>query len=253
MPAPVIMVHGAFCGGWAFEAFKAPFEAAGHRCMTPDLPGHGPGERAAVCGLSVRDYSRAIVSIIEACPEPPVVVGHSLGGLVAQLAAARAPVSGLILLAPSAPWGDARGSMEGAVVSLGLMSLGAPWFQAMEPTLALFDASGMGRLPQATQKAIFTRMVPESGRALWETFNWWLDPFMSTHVPASAIGAPALVIAGELDPIHGPGSVLSTATRLGGELRSMAGMSHWLIGEPGWEAVATACLDWMRKSRRAAA
>jgi pimeloyl-ACP methyl ester carboxylesterase len=76
---------------------------------------------------------------------------------------------------------------------------------------------------------------------------------MSTHVQASAIGAPALVIGGELDPIHGPGSVKSTAARLGSELRLMPGMSHWLIGEPGWEAVAAACLDWMRKSRRAAA
>ena len=48
MPAPVIMVHGAFCGGWVFDRFKAPFEAAGPQCLTPDLPGHGPGEGATV-------------------------------------------------------------------------------------------------------------------------------------------------------------------------------------------------------------
>ena len=30
MRAPVIMVHGAFCGGWTFDVFRAPFEAAGH-------------------------------------------------------------------------------------------------------------------------------------------------------------------------------------------------------------------------------
>ncbi|HJV41009.1 MAG TPA: alpha/beta hydrolase, partial [Caulobacter sp.] len=35
MRAPVIMVHGAFCGGWTFDAFRAPFEAAGHEVTTP--------------------------------------------------------------------------------------------------------------------------------------------------------------------------------------------------------------------------
>ena len=40
---PIVMAHGAFCGGWAFEAFRQPFEAAGYDCLTPDLRGHGPG------------------------------------------------------------------------------------------------------------------------------------------------------------------------------------------------------------------
>ncbi|MEI7932616.1 MAG: alpha/beta hydrolase [Alphaproteobacteria bacterium] len=253
MPAPIIMVHGAFCGGWAFEAFKAPFEAAGHSCMTPDLPGHSPGEGNAVCGLSVRDYARSVADIIEACPEPPVVIGHSLGGLVAQLAAARARVQGLVLLAPTAPWGESGGSIEEAAVSLGLIGMGAPWFQVVEPSPSVFAACGLERLTSSAQEAVFARMGSESGRALWETFNWWLDPFMATRVETSAIGSPALVIAGELDPIHGPASVRSTAIRLGAEFRSMPGMSHWLIGEPGWDAVAGACLEWMEKSRREAA
>jgi hypothetical protein len=37
------MVHGAFCGGWTFDAFRAPFEAAGHAVLTPDLIGHDGG------------------------------------------------------------------------------------------------------------------------------------------------------------------------------------------------------------------
>ena len=68
MPAPVIMVHGAFCGGWVFDRFKAPFEAAGHTCFTPDLPGHGSlGSSAAVCGQSMSDYAAYIVEQIDAC------------------------------------------------------------------------------------------------------------------------------------------------------------------------------------------
>jgi hypothetical protein len=48
--------------------------------------------------------------------------------------------------------------------------------------------------------------------------------------------------------------VRQVAERLGADYREMAGMSHWLPGEPGWEAVAGVVLDWLAepKDRRAA-
>lgn len=254
MPAPILMVHGAFCGGWVFEAFKAPFEAQGHICMAPDLPGHGnAADRALVRGLSMRDYAAAVVDHIRACEEPPVVIGHSLGGLAAQIAATRAPVSGLILLAPSAPWGVAASSMEEAAVSIGLMSLGAAWAQALDPDPRLFSAYSLGAVGEREGRAIFDRLGPESGRALWETFNWWLDPFMTTHVSPAQLNAPVLAIAGAEDRIHPPSSVALTAGRLDGEARIAPNMSHWLIGEPGWRDIARACLEFIDEKGRLAA
>ena len=251
MPAPIVMVHGAFCGGWAFEAFKAPFEAAGHLCLTPDLPGHGDDPRD-VRGLSVRDYARAVGEVIAGCDEPPFVLGHSLGGLVAQIAASDADIRGLMLLAPSAPWGATAASMDEAAMAVGLFSLGAPWLQAIEPTQSLFVACGLDRAAPDAETSIFARMGPESGRALWETFNWWLDPFMTTQVQPSSIRAPVLVISGDDDRIHGPTSVKASAARLGAELGLMDGMGHWLIGEPGWDQVAQTCQGWMASARRQA-
>ena len=102
----VVMVHGAFCGGWAFEAFRAPFEAAGFEVVAPDLRGHQPGAPSgAVVGVSMADYAADIARLCADLSEPPVLLGHSMGGLVAQLAARRAPVRALVLLAPSPPWG----------------------------------------------------------------------------------------------------------------------------------------------------
>lgn len=238
-----IMVHGAFCGGWAFDAFRAPFEAAGYDCLTPDLRGHGPGQSAA--GVSMSDYAGDIAGLIAAQPTPPVLIGHSMGGLVAQLAAARAPVRALILLAPSAPWGVAGGTMEEAVSAVTLYALGPFWIQAIEPDYASARHYSLNRLDKAGRKAVFARMVPESGRALWETLNWWLDPFMTTQVAPSRIKAPVLALVGEKDLIHPPATVRQTQARLGGETRVLPGMSHWLLSEPGWEAVAAECLEWL--------
>ncbi|HYG28482.1 MAG TPA: alpha/beta hydrolase [Caulobacteraceae bacterium] len=251
MTASVVMVHGAFCGGWVFDDFRKPFEQAGYEVLTPDLIGHARGGRVA--GLSMADYARQVADLCASLPQPPVLIGHSMGGLVAQLAAARTKVSALVLLAPSGPWGVRGASMEEAVTAMSLYALGPYWLQAIDPDYALAKLYSLDRMDQKARRAIFKRMAPESGLALWQTLNWWLDPFMTTAVPSGASRAPVLAIAGGRDVIHPPATVKQTAARLSGDLMVMREMSHWLPGEPGWEEVAQACLDWLPVEKRAAA
>jgi pimeloyl-ACP methyl ester carboxylesterase len=242
----LIMVHGAFCGGWAFDAFREPFEASGYRCLTPDLRGHGAGTRlSAVAQISMSDYAADIIALIEKQPTPPILVGHSLGGLVAQMAAAKAEVAALVLLAPSAPWGVTGASLEEAASAFGLYALGPFWAQAVEPDQSIARLYSLDRMDKAQGQSVFKRMIPESGRALFETLNWWLDPFMTTQVDSDKIRAPVWVGAGGADLIHPPSTVRQTAARLNADVRVFEGMSHWLIGEPGWEGVAGACVDWL--------
>ncbi|HEX6861082.1 MAG TPA: alpha/beta hydrolase [Caulobacteraceae bacterium] len=251
MSAPVVMVHGAFCGGWVFERFRRPFEKAGHKVLTPDLPGHEKGGRVA--GQSMSDYAREVADLCDAQAEPPILIGHSMGGLVAQLAAARTKVSALVLLAPSPPWGVASSSMEEAISAMSLYALGPYWMQAIDPDYALAKLYSLDRIDRDARKAIFARMTPESGRALWQTLNWWLDPFMTTVVPPGAIGAPVLAVAGGRDVIHPPATVKQTAARLSADFQVQREMSHWLPGEPGWEEVAKLCLDWLPAPAQVAA
>jgi pimeloyl-ACP methyl ester carboxylesterase len=246
---PVIMVHGAFCGGWTFDTFRRPFEAAGHVVQTPDLLGHGDG--AVVAGRSMVDYARQVATLCQACEEPPILIGHSMGGLVAQMAAARAPVSRLILLAPSPPWGVTGSSLEEAASAVSLYALGPYWLQAVAPDYGVVESYTLDRLPRARRKALYARMCAESGRALWETLNWFMDPFMTTS--AGPVGVPTLAIAGGKDVIHPPATVRQTAARLGGSCEVFPQMSHWLPGEPGWEDVAEACLDFIASEGRVAA
>lgn len=243
MPRPILMVHGAFCGGWTFERFRRPFEAAGHAVSALDLPGHAPGQ--SVTGLSMSDYARAVIEACRAQPEPPVVVGHSLGGLVAQLAARDAGAAGLVLLAPSPPWGVAGASVEEAITAFGLQMMGPVWMQAVEPDPGLMRGYSLNRLPRAEREAIVGKLTPESGRALWETLNWWWDPLMTTSVGPGPLACPAYCMVGEIDVVHPPATVRLTAERIGAACEEFAGMSHWLPGEPGWERVADRALGWI--------
>jgi pimeloyl-ACP methyl ester carboxylesterase len=240
--APIIMIHGAFCGGWTFDTFRKPFEAAGHAVLAPDLPGHEPG--GLVAGQSVIDYAGAVAKLAGEQATPPILIGHSMGGLVAQMAADRVPVAGLVLLAPSSPWGVPGQSIEEGVSAVSLFALGPYWLQAVAPDRSITAQCSHDRLPAATQAALFARMGPESGRALFEVLNWWLDPTMATSVKDVG-GAPVLTVAGGRDVINPAPTVRKTAQRLGGDYRVFDTMSHWLPGEPGWDEVAQAAYDWI--------
>ncbi|MEO8811502.1 MAG: alpha/beta hydrolase [Caulobacteraceae bacterium] len=246
MPSPIVMVHGAFCGGWVFDRFRTLFERAGHLVTAPDLPGHEAGAgRGGVIGKSMADYAASVAALCAAQGAPPILIGHSLGGLVAQMVAARTPLAALILLAPSPPWGVAGGTMEEAISAVSLYALGPFWALPIDPDYAAARRYLFDRLPRDERKATFARMGVESGRALWETLNWWLDPFATTLAPGAKVRIPVLGLAGALDAIHPPATVKAIVGRLGGDTRVLPGMSHWLAGEPGWENVAGLCFDWL--------
>jgi pimeloyl-ACP methyl ester carboxylesterase len=242
----IVMVHGAFCGGWVFERFREPFEAAGFSVLAPDLRGHGVGAPAsAVVGLSMADYAADVAQLCAEQADPPVLLGHSMGGLVCQLAAGRAKVRALVLLAPSPPWGVAASSLEEAATAFGVQMIGPFSSGALSPEAGLMRAYSVDRMPADEREATVARLRTESAQAVRETLNWWLDPFMTTSVGPGAIAAPSLVIAGEADVVHSAATGRATAERIGATFRVMSGMSHWLVGEPGWEIVAQTALRWL--------
>lgn len=242
--APVIMVHGAFCGAWSFDAFRAPFEGAGHVVSALDLPGHGQGDGRGLAGLSVRDFARSVVDAAQAAPRPPVLIGHSMGGLVAQLAAARTPVAGLVLLAPSPPWGVAATTPEEWACAFGSLAL-AMAGPVVEPRRGPINEWMLAGLDPHERDAVEARLQPESGRALAETLAWALDPMAASLVPTGAVGAPVLGFAGERDAVHPPASVRATVERLGGETRTVPGAGHWLVAQKGWQRIAAETIAWI--------
>jgi pimeloyl-ACP methyl ester carboxylesterase len=222
--------------------------------VAPDLRGHGADEPASrMVNVSMTDYAADVAALCASLPEPPVLLGHSMGGLVAQMAARRARPRALVLLAPSAPWGVAGSSFEEAVTAFGVQMLGPFSAGTVEPDITLMNRYSLSRMPKGAKRPILSRLRPESARALRETLNWWLDPFMTTSVGPGGLGVPALAIAGEHDLVHPPATVRLTAARVGASVRQMAGMSHWLVGEPGYDAVAETVLRWLAEEARVAA
>lgn len=248
----VVMIHGAFCAGWAFDKFRQPFEAEGMRVIAPDLRHHDVpprGEPPRALGLTrLKDFADDIVRLIEDEPEPPVLIGHSMGGLVAQIAATRTPVAALVLLAPSAPWGVMPSSPHEIATATGLLFSGESWDRPVRPRYRLAAAHALDRLPPGERSDTFSRFVHESGRATFEIWHWPWDLARGSDVRPARVNAPVLCLAGTHDQINPLGTVRRVARRYRGETQEFFRMSHWLLGEPGWENVADAALHFIAQT-----
>lgn len=250
------MIHGAFAGAWCFDDFRQPFAAAGWQVSSPELPYHGaavpPAAQAEVAGLGLRDYADALEQHIRALPdsEKPVLLGHSLGGLLAQLLAARGLARGLILLAPVAPWGILPSSEQEIAAATGLMALGDFRDRALRPDFAVAAASTLNHLTPTRQRDVFDRFGSESGRALFESLFWMFDAGAASHVNAINVDCPVLCVAGGSDGLIAPTTVRQVADRYAevATLEQFDDMGHMLPLEDGWEELAQACLDWLATS-----
>lgn len=79
--AHYILVHGAWHSGWCWHKVTSILQEQGHSVIVPDLPSHGSNDFPPQ-ETTLQIYARSIEEIIRAQPEPPIVVGHSMGGIV---------------------------------------------------------------------------------------------------------------------------------------------------------------------------
>jgi pimeloyl-ACP methyl ester carboxylesterase len=246
--SPVVMIHGSHCGPWAMDGFAGKFRAAGYEVECPALRFHEMETAPDALGTtSLLDYAADLEDQLKSLPTPAILIGHSLGGLLAQMLAARSEVRALVLLAPSAPWGVPPSTLLEIAAAQSLLLKVGFWNKILAPDTGAMERLALNRFPDGERAALAGRLVAESGRATFETLHWGLDMSRASEVETDKVTCPLLLLAGGEDRVCPPGTVQRTAAlyRQRATFEKLDGMSHWLIGEPGWEKVADRALTWL--------
>ena len=234
---PILLVHGMFGGAWYFERYQRFFAERGYENHALDLRGHH-GSRAVddLGRVSVADYVEDARTVARDLGRP-IVIGHSMGGLIAQKLAEAGAVAAAVLVAAAPP----RGITPATLLLLGKQAKHAwailrqkPVTGAPEDHLEL----SLNRLPPDEAVVALSRLVPESGRAA-------LQLSLSTvAVDEKKVRCPMLGVVGLDDRFIVPRVMRSIARKYDMRLVEVPGHAHFIITEPGWEKPAGVIADW---------
>ena len=226
------------------NGFLQSFQQRGWPCEALDLPGHGH-----LCGdgdihrHGLTDYVGALARAVAACAVPPVLIGHSMGGYLAQrfvLEGGRA--AALVLVAGAPPQGMARELLRFALRHplLAMQFEFAHRDEDPQRRLARMRTMLMGeRSPDAIVTLMIGLLQKESRLALRE---------LSTQsLPARPLGIPTLVLAGGQDQLIGVSAQRGMAADYEAPIEVFPDMGHMLSLEPGWQLVADAIAGFLER------
>jgi non-heme chloroperoxidase len=253
MARTVVFIHGAFCGGWCFQDFTPVLAARGFDCRTPDLrfhvsgPTREPDRRLAQ--TSIADYTRDMAELVASLSEPPIIIGHSMGGVIGQQLAAKGLARSLVLLASGAPWGILPSTDDELALATGLMKASPFWDKTLNPSFEVARQDSLASLDPQAQRRVFDQFGPESGRALFELFFWMFDKGRTIEVDAAKVTCPVLVVSGSDDKVISATTGRKIAQLYpGATFQEAAGRGHFLIMEEGSKQLAERCADWIEEA-----
>ncbi len=227
------------------------FKEKGFACHCPAYRLHDPSPSAEhtslIRGLSIADYVEDVASFVEALNARPILIGHSLGGIVAQKLAARGLATALVLLNGSINWGVLPTTDQERELAKAWISAGAFWEETLLPDFETMSRFGLNKLDSDEQQRVFKRMGPESGRVMFELFFWMFDDSQTTKIDYNAVTCPVLVVSGTDDLAVPPSTSRLIAGRHGerATFHEASGYGHYLMLEPKWRKVAELCADWI--------
>ncbi|WP_328875938.1 alpha/beta hydrolase [Streptomyces sp. NBC_00287] len=256
-PDTIVLIHGFWVTPRSWEHWIAHYEKRGFRVLAPAYPGFEAeveslnADTTPIEKVTVPQILESLETLVRGLDKPPVLIGHSAGGVFVQLLLDRGHgVAGVAI--NSAP-------TEGvAVVPLTQLKSAFPVLKspanrhrAVGLTLDQWHYAFTNTFPPEESRALYERYaIPASGAIFWDSALATLRPgHQSTYVDYhNDARAPLLFISGEKDHLMPPKVQRSNARHYKSntvtEVEEFPGMPHLLPAAPGWEEVADHALDW---------
>ena len=243
----IIFIHGMFSIGRVWQAWQQYFTDAGYTCHNPTLPGHNVDINPQVVdGKSFDDYTLFLSEYISRFTKP-ILIGHSMGGLLAQKLAQHCSLSAVILINSAAPghiFPIRLKMLPGLIRHFFRWRLWRSRFSLSEgeANYLLFN-----KVSPAEKHSLLNTLVPESGRILFELGLGKLNVSKNNRIDKTLINCPVLFYASVEDniiPISVSRKTAKWYSKRADYLEWQVN-GHWLIGEHNWQQVIEGVEMWL--------
>lgn len=233
----LMFCHGAWVGGWIWGEFPGWFADRGYTAYVPTWRGRYDSKPVSDLGaVSMYDFIEDALAVARSVT-PDVVIGESLGGLIAQKTVESYKAKALVLM-NSAP--AFMVPANPTVTMKQLKYLGDLLFKKPNlPNEQDYKQMILNNVAEPEASEIYKKLCPESGRALMEA------SLGKIKVDVAKVNCPVYVIAGHKDVLLPIKVHRKTAKLLGAEIVEYPAMSHHTFAEEGWEKVAQELDGWL--------
>ncbi len=241
---PVLLIHGMFGGAWYWEDYQTLLARHGYESHAINLRGHHGSRPVPDVGkISLPQYVADALEVARTLKNP-IVIGHSMGGLIAQKVAEAGACRAIVLMAAAPPrwipvvsWLLLRKQLKYARALL--------LFEPILPDRRDADALMFNRTPVSDREKFFPRLVPDSGKAGFQM------SIGTIGVSAQRVTAPLLVLTGRDDQFVVPRVARALARKYKAPLKEYDSFAHHIMSEPGWERPAADVVKWMDQQAHA--
>jgi pimeloyl-ACP methyl ester carboxylesterase len=255
---PVMFIHGAWLASGSWESFAGFFEDRGYEVSAPEWPRKEGGvealrERAdELEGLGLMEIVEHYESEIHALDEPPILIGHSFGGLIVELLLDRGLGRAGVAMSPAPPKGILVLPFSSLKAASPALAHPSKWHGVVPLTLEEFTYGFVNTFsPEDAAAAYEKYAVPESGQIFYEAgfANFHLHPPTEVHFK-SEDRAPLLIVGAEKD--HTVPASLSRKqyekyekSDVQTDYIEFPGRPHLMMVGEGWEEIAGEIEGWI--------
>ena len=242
---PLLFIHGMMHGAWCWDVHFLDFFAQhGFAAHAVDLRGHGGSEgRERLRWTRIADFVDDVADTCRPMANPPVLIGHSMGGFVVQKYLETHDALGAVLLSSPAPCGL-------AATTLRIARRTPLAFAKVNLTLSLWPAIAT---PQLAREAFFSADVPEDElQGYWqqmqdESYRALLDMVALDLPKPSKVRTPMLVLGAARDNMLAPREIEATARAYHTRCEIVPDVAHDSMLERRWGDVAERILGWLNE------
>lgn len=242
-PVPLLFVHGAWHAAWCWDQhFLGFFADRGYRAVALSLRGHGDSTtERPLRHCSASDFVEDIDVVARDLCTAPVIIGHSMGGLIVQKYLESHHTPAAVLMTSMPPQGNLGATMR--------------WIRSHPWHFTKMTVTGKAlpyiSTPALARERFFSAHTPDSdvqeyaGRLQEDSARVGLDCLVLNLPRPERVATPLLVLGAELDGAHTRKEILATARAYRTQAEFFPAMGHNMMLEPGWEAVAQRIHTWL--------